>query len=188
MSDELKRIIGQRVEALRKEAGEVLSQEELASRLRDHGLKVQQAQIGHIESGTRLPSVPLFVALADHFDTSLDYIAGRTKNESSIAAIEEDLQSGGISGRLGEIYRKLPMHRQQDVYKFAEALQTLSHHEKGGAGDDETRKFVHAMLMVFERRLGAKAIEATLDELAREFPDLASDLDGFSQPRKEKLS
>jgi transcriptional regulator with XRE-family HTH domain len=186
MTDELMRIIGARTKELREKSSEPLSQEELAAALRGKGQKVEQAQIGHIEAGRRLPSVQVLVALADYFDTSLDYIAGRTGNQSSIAAIDEDLQTGGISGRLGEIYRLLPPNRQQDVYKFAESLQALAFQEQ--ASESEVQRFVHAMLNAFERRLGNQTIEVVLDELAREFPALTAGLDVSTQPRKKKLS
>lgn len=186
MTEKLKSVIGARVKHLREKAQEVLSQEELAKELQAKGTKVQQGQIGHIEKGTRLPSVPVFLAIADFYETSLDYVAGRTKNSSSLAAIEEDLQTGGISGRLGDIYKSLPINRQQDVYKFAEALQTIALQEQSDEDDAEVQRFIHAMIDAFERRIGTPAIESVLDELARDFPQLATDLDVLPQSRKKK--
>src|SRR5687767_1556254 len=111
LTDRLKRVVGIRVAELREErerAEGKFSQNDLAATLRTTGQKIQQGQIGHIEAGRRLPSTELLYALAECFDTSLDYLTGRTKLPSSIAAIEEDLQTGGISGRLGEVTKVYP--------------------------------------------------------------------------------
>ncbi len=134
MTEELKKIIGERVkiqrEDIERRTGEDLSQTKLAKKVKDMGARVAQGQIGHIEVGKRFPSVPVFVALAEYFDTSLDYLAGRTIRESSISAIDEDLQTGGISGRLGDIYRTLPPNKQEEVFKFAEALAVITQKEQ----------------------------------------------------------
>ena len=129
--EELKKAIGKRVAAERAKVlgddGKPISQGELAVRVsRETGVAVEQGQIGHIEVGKRFPSAQLLVALADFFGTSIDYLVGRTERDSSIAAIEEDLQTGGISGRLGDIYKTLPPDKQEEVFKFAEALALIS--------------------------------------------------------------
>jgi transcriptional regulator with XRE-family HTH domain len=128
--EELKRVIGERVlaqrEEIEKRGGKSFSQEELAAKITESGIPVTQGQIGHLESARRLPSVQLLVALADYFDTSVDYLTGRAQNSSSIAAIDEDLQTGGISGRLGDIYKTLPPDKKEEVFRFAAALATIS--------------------------------------------------------------
>jgi repressor LexA len=43
-------------------------------------LGVGQRQISYYESGQDIPSLPLLIILADYFNVSLDYIAGRTEN------------------------------------------------------------------------------------------------------------
>lgn len=137
LTDKLKRNVGARVLELREERDRAegkLSQNDLALVLQKMGQKVKQSQIGHIEAGRRLPSVELLYSLAETFGTSLDYLTGRTKLSSSIAAIEEDLQTGGISGRLGEIYKSLPTERQAEVYQFAEALHVIVQRENKARG------------------------------------------------------
>jgi len=41
-------------------------------------LEVAKPTIGHWETGYRLPPLDMVVALADYFDVSLDYLAGRS--------------------------------------------------------------------------------------------------------------
>lgn len=128
----LRKVVGARVSELRQErerAEGKFSQNDLAAALTQAGQKIQQSQIGHIEAGRRLPSLELLYAVAELFDTSLDFLTGRTKLSSSIAAIEEDLQTGGISGRLGEIYKGLRVDKQEEVYQFADALRIIAQRE-----------------------------------------------------------
>ena len=42
------------------------------------GLGVPRQHYQKFESGDNLPSLANFIALADHFNVSLDYLAGRT--------------------------------------------------------------------------------------------------------------
>jgi transcriptional regulator with XRE-family HTH domain len=191
----LRGVIGANIADLREEVSrrrvadgeKKFSQADLAEALTKSGYNVKAGQIGHMESARKFPSLPLLVALADYFGTSLDFITGRTKNRSSIAEIDEDLQTGGISGRLGEIYKSLPAERQEEVYKFALAQQLIVQAEDEEP-DEETIRFVHAMLGSFEKRLGTKAIEATLEDLVREFPLLRPRLGGALQAFKKKRS
>lgn len=182
----LKRIIGARVKKLREEnKDESLSQDELAKALRQHGIKVEKAQIGHIEAGRRLPSVEVLLGIADYYATSIDYLTGRTCNPSSLETIDEDLQTGGVSGRLGAIYKGLPKERQEEVYKFAQAQELLA--QKDDAPNTETSRFVRALLNSFERRLGRKGVKSALNELSAEFPELTSGFGGDeSEPPKKK--
>lgn len=41
-------------------------------------LNVSKQTISHWENGDRLPAINVFVALADYFDVSLDYLVGRS--------------------------------------------------------------------------------------------------------------
>lgn len=133
LTGKLRLAIGERVAGLRinreKREGK-FSQNDLAIALKEIGQDVQQGQIGHIEAGRRLPSIELLYALAEYFETSLDYLTGRTKLASSIAVIDEDLQTGGISGRLGEIYKALPLDKQIEIFQFAEALRTIQQKDR----------------------------------------------------------
>lgn len=189
----LRATIGDNIKGLREDASKKrvsdgerkFTQEAFAEELTKAGYAVQPGQIGHVEVARKFPSLPLLVAIADYFATSLDFIAGRTKNQSSLAEIEEDLQTGGISGRLGEIYKRLSQDRQEEVYKFAQALDILQQQSNNGA-DGDTMRFVQAMLDAFEKRIGTKGIESALDELAGEFPELTAGLGSHLQPPKKK--
>ena len=60
---------------LRKESGE--TQKQVAD---DLGITSRHYQ--KFEAGEILPSLENFIALADHFNVSLDYLAGRTEEPS----------------------------------------------------------------------------------------------------------
>lgn len=162
----LRSVIGNNVRDMREEISrqrlsegdKKFTQEVLARELAQSGYSVQSGQIGHVENATKFPSIPLLVALADFFGTSLDFIVGRTKNLSSIAAIDEDLQTGGISGRLGDIYKKLPLERQEEVYRFAEALNLIV----------QTDLPQIAPLPLNRRQRRKSAVRALLDLIQRE--------------------
>lgn len=62
----------QRLRELRKASGE--TQQQVAD-----GLGVLRQHYQRFESGENLPSLENFIALADHFDVSLDYLAGLTE-------------------------------------------------------------------------------------------------------------
>lgn len=172
----LKKVVAARVTDLRQErerAEGKFSQNDLAATLAATGIKIQQSQVGHIEAGRRLPSLEVIYALAELFGTSIDYITGRTKQQSSIAAIEEDLQTGGISGRLGEIYKSLPINRQEEVYQFADALRIISQSEVLARGpsalpteSQRRRANVAAILESIERNLG-RDMRTEVEELIR---------------------
>lgn len=177
LTNKLKRVVGARVLALREDrerAEGKFSQNDLAVVLQAMGQSVKQSQIGHIEAGRRLPSVELLYALAECFDTSLDFLAGRTKESSSIAAIEEDLQTGGISGRLGEMYKSLPAEKQAQVYEFAEALHIIEQKGKQARGmtaaqaeHQRRRANVFFILELVERNLGHD-VRVELEKIIRD--------------------
>lgn len=155
----------------------------LATELTKNGHKVTSGQLGHVETGRKFPSLPLLLALADYFDTSLDFILGRTTNQSSIADIEEDLQTGGVSGRFAETFKRLPQHRRQEVINFAKFLLSQD--------DDEDRKKKPASAFdewvstteVLVRRHGTNGEDSFAALLSSERPDLA---DALGIPSKKK--
>lgn len=61
-----------RLRELRKECGE--TQQQVAD-----GLGIPSRHYQKFEYGSILPSLENFIALADHFGVSLDYLAGRTE-------------------------------------------------------------------------------------------------------------
>lgn len=202
MSEGLKRTIGARVKNLREHLPDTTSQEDLARELSASGHDVTQAQIGHIEAARRLPSVELFVALAEYFGTSLDYMAGRTELQSSLAAIEEDLQTGGISGRLGETYRALPAERQAEVYWFAQAQGLLAQNEMGilpnGTRASASRfgeslpsvganqKAIGAIFAVMKKRMAQEDVNEIVDEVLALVPAWYDLIDQYRESSTKK--
>jgi transcriptional regulator with XRE-family HTH domain len=72
-------IIAERLLALRLENkgyGEKLSQVNLGKQL-----GISQAAVTSYENGLRIPTIEILVRYADYFNTSLDYILGRTDYE-----------------------------------------------------------------------------------------------------------
>lgn len=175
--EKLKRTVGARVAELRQareRAEGKFSQNDLAAALRKTNQKVQQSQIGHIEAGRRLPSMELLYSMAEIFDTSLDFLTGRTELSSSIAAIDEDLQTGGISGRLGEIYKSLPVDKQGEVYQFADALRIIAQRDaltqspsSQPTENQRRRANVLAILESIERNLG-RDMRTEVEKLIRD--------------------
>lgn len=63
--------IKERLKVLRNERKE--SQEKVA-----RAIEIALRNYQRIEAGEGLPSLPVFFALADHFQVNMDYLAGRT--------------------------------------------------------------------------------------------------------------
>ena len=68
--------IYEKLRQLRKERGE--TQKQVAA-----AIGIRERPYQYLESGEHQPSLDTFVALADHFGISLDYLAGRTDNPHS---------------------------------------------------------------------------------------------------------
>ena len=66
-----KTIFKERLRALRKEAGETQAQAAEA-------INIGESHYQKFELGSNLPNFINLIALADHFDVSLDYLTGRT--------------------------------------------------------------------------------------------------------------
>lgn len=64
--------VAERIRTLRKEQG--YTQVELAKEI-----NITSRSLQGLEAGSCLPSHETFLALADHFGVSLDYLAGRTE-------------------------------------------------------------------------------------------------------------
>lgn len=80
-------ISSSRIKDLRKEMN--YSQQELGD-----AIGVTKVSICGYENGTRTPSLDTFVMLAELFETSTDYLLGRTdeKNNEKVALSKEDYQ------------------------------------------------------------------------------------------------
>lgn len=66
-----KKIFRERLRALRKEAGETQVQVAVA-------VNIGESHYQKFELGSNLPNFINLIALADHFEVSLDYLTGRT--------------------------------------------------------------------------------------------------------------
>ena len=66
-----KTIFKERLRTLRKRAGETQAQAAAA-------VNIGESHYQKFELGSNLPSFINLIALADHFDVSLDYLTGRT--------------------------------------------------------------------------------------------------------------
>ena len=64
--------ICERIKGLREDHD--LTQEDIAKTLH-----ISQRAYSHYENGTRSLPLDIFIKLADYYDISLDYLAGRTK-------------------------------------------------------------------------------------------------------------
>lgn len=63
--------LSEKLKALRKERGE--TQKQVAA-----AIGIRERPYQYLESGEHQPSLDTFIALADHFGVSLDYLAGRS--------------------------------------------------------------------------------------------------------------
>ena len=75
---EFRKFFSEQLRQLRKESGK--TQQQVAD-----GLGVTRQHYQKFEAGENLPNIENFIALADFFDVSLDYLAGRTQEKSGIA-------------------------------------------------------------------------------------------------------
>jgi transcriptional regulator with XRE-family HTH domain len=197
-ANEIAVTIGERVKELREKVAKQIngkySQEKLASEIvvidENGNTKplVTRAMMGHIETGRKLPSTEVLFALADHFDTTVEYLRGKTEICSSMAAIEEDLLTGGISGRLSELYKKLPSERQRELYEFAEALHKVAQKEQDDAqrAEDDVAA-LEAVTTVIARRYGEDARDEILAHLARTNPRWRLILDRATASKKKGI-
>ena len=74
--------LGNRIRILREK--HELTQLQLAEKLH-----VTRATIGHIELGTRMPSMPLLIALSRFFDVTTDYLLGLSKDKGNRNSFEK---------------------------------------------------------------------------------------------------
>ena len=77
--------IKERLQSLRKEQKE--SQEKVA-----RAIEIALRNYQRIEAGEGLPSLPVFCALADHFQVNADYLLGRTDVREMLPPSEEALE------------------------------------------------------------------------------------------------
>jgi transcriptional regulator with XRE-family HTH domain len=176
-SEKLGLILGDRIRELRSELG--YTQQDVADKVAMYGIDVGQSQIGHIEKGRKLPSVTLLLAVAELLGTSADYLLGRSHSSLSPAELEEEIRTGGVGGRLGEVWRHLPAELQTQVFQFAEALLAMQKHKQARQDTARDSQFLAALLDALERNMGHEALESVLDALAPSYPEFTTG-DDFS--------
>jgi transcriptional regulator with XRE-family HTH domain len=79
--------VGGRLMIARRRKG--WTQKEMAELLNEqHGIATDQSFWSHVENGRRGISMPVFVAVADLLEVSLDYLTGRAKQEEQKHEVE----------------------------------------------------------------------------------------------------
>jgi len=95
-----------------------LSQQKLLDHL---GLELAQSQIQSYETGTYEPDINTLKALADFFETSIDYIVGRTDVSRRIEPVQA-YELNGAETELVEQYRRLLPKQKKSLSMFIETL------------------------------------------------------------------
>lgn len=96
-----------RLKELRIEKG--ISQQKLAD-----ALSISQPSINKYENHNIEPEIALLIMIADFFDTTIDYLVGRTDNRERIVRVtQEDLD--GTESRLIDDYRRLDSRKQDSI-------------------------------------------------------------------------
>ena len=93
--------LGERIKLLREIKG--ISQTKLAK-----DLYIGRSTISEYESGIKQPPISALVKIADYFDVSLDYLAGRTDKKISIEKLDN---------RLSTRYGEIPLNDLCDLQK-----------------------------------------------------------------------
>ena len=93
-----------------------ISQQQLAA-----VIKVSQQSVNKYENHETEPNLTTLIRLADFFDTSIDYIIGRTDIRHRIEPVKEhDLNER--EERLFKYYRQLPKNKQDCLEEVAKNL------------------------------------------------------------------
>jgi transcriptional regulator with XRE-family HTH domain len=177
-----KKILAERLRALREEAG--WTQEQLAEQLTAMGLPLTQSQVGHIEKKRRMPSIEVLAGLARAFDTSVDYLLGRTENQLSPEDVEEELAAGGIGGQFERVMARLSHARRSQVVEYASYLAML---DQVSQEQISNLQALRAVMNVMQRSLPPAVLAQFWTEFAVQFPSLAGVLEG-SMPEQKRVN
>lgn len=168
---DITRVVSKRLREMRQQAG--LTQAEVQRRLKqEYGMDIVPSHLSNIEGDNdKLPSLPLLVALLNIYGGSAEYALGRSENPMSPTDIEEELNAGGIGGRLRDVYDRLPVVQQAQVYSFAEALW-FAEQQRTRPETPEDVGILGDLLNGIEQRRGRAGMEQVLSVLAERFPGL----------------
>ncbi|MDR0293747.1 MAG: helix-turn-helix domain-containing protein [Oscillospiraceae bacterium] len=93
-----------------------LSQQKLADQF-----DLAQSQIQSYETGSYEPDILTLTAFADFFDTSIDYLVGRTDINRKIEPVKAH-ELSGAEEKLLEQYRRLLPNQKKSLSMFMETL------------------------------------------------------------------
>ncbi len=102
-----------KIKEIRKAKG--LSQRDI-----EKGISYSQSQIAKWEKNINEPSLTALIELADFFNCSIDYIAGRESEDGIIVVSGNELSKD--EEHLLDITRQLPPKEKDMVYRLAETL------------------------------------------------------------------
>lgn len=102
-----------KIKEIRKAKG--LSQRDI-----EKGISYSQSQIAKWEKNINEPSLTALIELADFFNCSIDYIAGRESEDGIIVVSGNELSKD--EEQLLDITRQLPPKEKDMVYRLAETL------------------------------------------------------------------
>ena len=114
-------ILGERAKELRLQLG--MTQADVVNELkRSHNITIRQNHVSNIESGAKYPSLPLLAALAQVYETSVDYLLGVTENPMATRDLEYEARTSGVSGRIGQLMARMSDRSRNDLLAIAELL------------------------------------------------------------------
>lgn len=121
-----------RLKQLRENAD--LTQDELAKKL-----NLTQSTIAYYESGRKMPTLENTKAIAELFDTSLDYLLGLSENQNK-ETIEKTKEITSIADELSEEIHELSPESLKDLKKYIELLKIKDMQDKNTEFSDEISK------------------------------------------------
>ena len=95
-----------------------LSQQKLVDLLK---LDLAQSQIQSYETGVYEPDITTMKALADFFDTSIDFLVGRTDINRKIEPVQAN-ELNGAEMELVEQYRRMTPNHRRSLSMFIDTL------------------------------------------------------------------
>lgn len=114
--DRYLRYLGKRIVQLREDFG--WSQPDLAQEMAKFGVNMTQGGVGHIETGSRKPSLPALIALSMALQVSTDYLLGVSDDPTQPEA--RTVSDAQIE--LERLFGRLSLQRQHELIVIAGAL------------------------------------------------------------------